>query len=95
MKKAVFCDVTPCGSCNNRRFRERSVSFIRVTIIGELGTTLLATDASCEEILVRRLLVIANGFPSSPIITLMMEAARSFKTSVHTRAPRSNIPSSS
>jgi hypothetical protein len=45
MKNGVFWDVTPCGS------EELSTSFIRVTRIGELGTTLaLATDASCEEI---------------------------------------------
>jgi hypothetical protein len=43
MKNAVFWDVTPCGSCKNRRFGELSVSFIRVTRIGELGTTLTVT----------------------------------------------------
>jgi hypothetical protein len=42
---------------------------------------------------VRRLLVIANVVPSSPIlVTLMMEALRSSKTSVLTRATRHNIP---
>jgi hypothetical protein len=25
MKNAVICDVTPCGSCKNRRFGETSV----------------------------------------------------------------------
>jgi hypothetical protein len=30
---------------------EPSASFIRVTRIGEVGTTLAATDACCEEIL--------------------------------------------
>jgi hypothetical protein len=42
---------------------------------------------------VRRLLVRANVVPSSPIlVTLMMEALSSFKTSVLTRATRRNIP---
>jgi hypothetical protein len=42
---------------------------------------------------VRRLLVTVNAVPSSQIlVTLMMEALRSFDTSVHTRATRRNIP---
>jgi hypothetical protein len=66
MKNAVFLDVTPCGSCNNRHniFRRR-----------------------------RRLLVMANVVPSSPIfVTLKMEALLSSETSVDTRATRLNIP---
>jgi hypothetical protein len=67
---------------------EPSASFIRVTRIGELGTT-LATDARC----VRRLLVIAHIVPSSPILaTLMKEALGSSKTSGLTRSTRRNIP---
>jgi hypothetical protein len=55
-----FVDVTPCGSCKNRR---------------------------C----VLRFLVTANVDPSSPIlVSLMMEAIRSYKTSVLTRATRSH-----
>jgi hypothetical protein len=51
---------------------ELSASIIRVTRIGELGTTLAAV--SC----MHRLLVIANVVPSSPIlVTLMKEALRS------------------
>jgi hypothetical protein len=42
MKNAVFWVVTPCGSCNNRRFGEYSVSFIRMRI-DELVTTLALT----------------------------------------------------
>jgi hypothetical protein len=42
-KNAVFWDVTPCGSCKNRRFEERIASTIRVKRITELGTTLAAT----------------------------------------------------
>jgi hypothetical protein len=66
---------------------ERSASFIRVTRIGELGTTLVVTSS------VRRLLVIANVVPSSQIIvTLMKEALSSSETSVLTRTTRRNIP---
>jgi hypothetical protein len=59
---------------------ELIASIIRVTRIGELGTS------------VRLLLVTAN-VPSSPIlVTLMMEALSSSETSVFTRAARRNIP---
>jgi ABC-type sulfate transport system permease component len=54
---------------------ELSASFIRVTRIGELGTTLAV--------------VTATVFPSSPIVvTLMEEALNSSQTSVLTRATR-------
>jgi hypothetical protein len=44
MKNDVFRDVTSCGSCKNRRFGGTSASFIRVTRIGELGTTLAVSS---------------------------------------------------
>jgi hypothetical protein len=62
---------------------ELSASFIRVTRIGELGTTLA----------VRRLLVIASVVPSSPILVTLAKEAPSFsETSVLTRATRRSIP---
>jgi hypothetical protein len=52
---------------------------------------LVRTDARCEKIQ-SQFLVTAN-VPSSPIlVTLMMEALRSFETSVLTRTTRRNIP---
>jgi hypothetical protein len=80
---------------------ELSASFIRVTRIGELGTTLAVTSdrrtlrrntkwhARC----VRRLLVTDSVVPSSPIlVTLMKEALSPSETSVLTRSTRRNIP---
>jgi hypothetical protein len=78
MKNGVFWDVTPCGSCKNRVSDEHSASFIRVTRIGELGTTQAATSNRRS---VRRLLVRASVVPSSPIlVTLMKEALGSSET---------------
>jgi hypothetical protein len=44
MKNGVFWDVTPCDSCKIEVSEELSASFIRVTRIGELGTTLAVTS---------------------------------------------------
>jgi hypothetical protein len=43
-KNRVFWDVTQCGSCRTDVSEELSASFIRVTRIGELGTTSAVTS---------------------------------------------------
>jgi hypothetical protein len=64
---------------------ELSASLIRVTRIGELGTSNRHT--------LRRLLVTASVVPSSPILVILMkEALSSAETSVLTRATRRYIP---
>jgi hypothetical protein len=70
---------------------ELSFSFIMVTRIGELGTTLAATMVVLRS--VRRFLVAASVVPSSQIpVTLMKDAPGSSETSVLTRATRRNVP---
>jgi hypothetical protein len=46
MKDVVFWDIKPCSSCKNRLSEERIASIIRVTKIGELGTTLADVRSS-------------------------------------------------
>jgi hypothetical protein len=67
---------------------ELSASFVGVTRIGEIGTTLVV---SSNRRTLLRLLVTASVFPSSPILTLMKEALSSSEMSVFTRATRRNI----
>jgi hypothetical protein len=78
MKNDILWDVAPCSSCKNQRI----ASVIRLTGIGEIGTT----QRAC-------LLLTANVVPSSPILVkLMTEVILSSETSVLTRATRSHIP---
>jgi hypothetical protein len=80
-KNAIFWDVTPSGSCKNRRIGERSASIIMVTIC-EVGTMLAVT--SSRRTLRRKY---TNIVPSSSILfTLMMKALSSPETSDLTRA---------
>jgi hypothetical protein len=70
---------------------EFRASFIRVTRIGELGTTLALTINRRTLHFVRRLIITAN-VPSSPsLVTLMKEALNSSETIFLTRATRHNI----
>jgi hypothetical protein len=67
---------------------ELSASFIRVTRISELGTTLAVTFLRS----LRRMLVTASVVPSSPILVTLMKDVLSFsETSVLTRPTRRNI----
>jgi hypothetical protein len=64
---------------------ELRASFIRVTRIGELGTTLAVTSNRHLLRSLCRLLVTASVVPSSPIhVTLMKETLSSSETSVLT-----------
>jgi hypothetical protein len=73
---------------------EPSASFIRVTRIGELGTTLAATSNHLVFFRsMHRLLVAASVVPSLPIlVTLMKEELGSSETSVLKRCTWRNIP---
>jgi hypothetical protein len=71
---------------------EELIAFIiRVTRIGELGTTLAVTSSISSQR--ASVLVTVNVASSSPsLVTLKMEAISSSETSVLTRATRRNIP---
>jgi hypothetical protein len=82
MTNAVFWDITPSGSCKNRRFVETQ----------RLGTLLDLTSNRRKRRRNTKLLVTANVVTSSQIlVTLMMEALSSSETSVITRVTRCNI----
>jgi hypothetical protein len=73
--------------------KELNTSFISVTRIGELGTTLAVASYLVFLRSVRWLLVTGSVVPSSSLlVTLMKEALSSSQTSVLTRATRPNVP---
>jgi hypothetical protein len=73
--------------------KELSAFFIRMTRIGELGTTLAVTSNRRTLRSVRRLLVTASVVPGSSILVILMkEELSSSETSVLTRARRRNSP---
>jgi hypothetical protein len=83
MKNAVFWDVTPSGSCNNRRFG----GMYRRHHQDDRNRRARNNFSS-----VLRLLVTANVVPSSPILVIMMMEAIPFsETSVLTRTTPRNI----
>jgi hypothetical protein len=70
-------------------------SFIRVTRIGELGTTHAAKKYQVFLRSVRRLLFTANVVPSPPIlVSLVMEVLSSSETSLLRRAQKTEFSSS-
>jgi hypothetical protein len=95
LKNGFFWDVSRVALVRTDVSDEPSASFIRVTKIGELGTTHVAKKYPYLLFIrsVRRLLVSACVVPSSPIlVTLMKEALGSFETPFSTGAKRPNIP---
>jgi hypothetical protein len=75
---------------------ELSTSIIRLTRVGELGTTLAITSNRCMlsiSFQCASVVVTAIVVPSSPIlVNLMIETLSSSETSVLARATRHNIP---
>jgi hypothetical protein len=93
MENCIFLDVTLCVSLVTTDVSdELRASFIRVTRIGELGTSLALT--SNRRTLRRNTKSwYASIVPSSPIlVTLMKGGLNSSETSVLTRASQRNIP---
>jgi hypothetical protein len=77
MKNAVLSDVTLNDSCQNRCLGEHIASIIRVSIIGEIRTTLAVSNNRST----LQLLVTANVVPTSFVLfALMMESIHFFET---------------
>jgi hypothetical protein len=69
VKDAVFWDVTPYGSCNNRRFGGTIASIIRVPRIGVLRLLVTAKVVPSSPILVTIMMVAIGSSETSPLIT--------------------------
>jgi hypothetical protein len=96
LKNGVFWDVTPCGSCKNRRFggtyrifhQDDKNRWTRYNA----SSNYPPTHAAKKYLVLHLLLVTASVVPSSPIlVTLMKEALSSSETSVLTGTTRRNI----
>jgi hypothetical protein len=95
MQNALFSDVTPCGSCKNRRFRgtnrlhhqDHNIRWTRNKVISNSNRNTKrrngnSSNSNSNSNSVLRMLVTANGVLSSAIhVTRMMEAIRSPETS--------------
>jgi hypothetical protein len=103
IKNVIFRDIKPVALVRTDVSEELRFSIIRVTRVGELGTTLAVTSyrrARYEEIRSalcissQRASVAGYGYVlSSPIlVTLMMEVLNSSKTSVLARVTRPSMP---
>jgi hypothetical protein len=106
MKNGVFWDATRVALVRTDVSEELSVSFIRMTRIGEIGITLsffllcvlqmLATPKVPSSPIFVTLMIEPTHVsvaPRTPIlVTLMMEALCSSETLVLTRTSRHNIP---
>jgi hypothetical protein len=92
MKNGVFLDVTPCGSCKNRRFGGTQ----RLLLQGDKNRWTRNNASSNYQLMhtlrsVRQLLVRASVVPSSSIlVTMMKEALSSSETSVPARVTQQN-----
>jgi hypothetical protein len=85
MKNGVFCDLPRVAFGRTDVLEEIVAPIIRVTRIGELGTTLALTKNVVQ-------FLVTGNVPSSPnLVTLMMEAIRFSETSVFTGTSRRNI----